>query len=283
MARDCLGARSLFFHRGRERLTFATSLGALLALPHVPREIDEITLARFLAVDLGEPRRTFYRGIERVPSRTLVTIDRADTRHRHYWSPDFDAAPPYRRDEDYIERARELFDQAVAAATADTPHVAISASGGLDSSAIAATVARLGRAERITCYALVPPPGTEIDVGPGRYLDERDKLEALARMHPALELRFFTDEKPHPFEQDGTRLFARANVPILGPSNLGGFAYIHDAAAAARHSAMLVGSAGNFGLTWEGPFSLPALLRGGQWGMFARDLAAIARDRVGAW
>lgn len=279
LARDCLGNRSLFLYRERDRLTFASSLGLLFALPHVPREIDEIILARFLVSDLGEPRRTFYRGVERVPSRSLVTVDRAGVSHRHYWSPDFDAPPPYRRDEDYIERARELFDRAVAAATAGTRHVAVSASGGLDSSAIAATVARLGRAERMTCYSLVPPRDTAIDVGPTRYLDERDKLEALARMYPALELRFITDETPHPFEHDATRLFARSNVPILGPSQLGPFAGIRDAAAAAGHTAILMGNAGNFGLTWDGPFSLSVLFRNREWTTFTRDLIAVARDR----
>lgn len=275
LARDCLGARALFFHRGRNAVTFASSLGALLALPQVPREVDERTLANFMAINLAEPRRTFYRGIERVPSRTIVTIDRAGIRHGIYWSPDFGAPPPYRRDEDYIERARELFDQAVATATVDTPHVAVSASGGLDSSAVAATAARLGRAERITCYTLVPPPDTVVDVGPMRYLDERGKVEALGRMHPALELRFFTDETVHPSELDDTRLFARAGVPVLGPANLGAFGHIHDAVAAAGHSTMLVGVAGNFGLTWTGQFSLLASLRAGHWLTFARDVGAL--------
>ena len=94
------------------------------------------------------------------------------------------------RDEDYVERARELLDVAVASATHDTPRVAIATSGGLDSSAIAATAARQGRAESITCFCMVPPPGTDVDVGPFRYLDERDKVEELARMYPSLNIRF---------------------------------------------------------------------------------------------
>src|SRR5260370_24046450 len=104
----------------------------LRSVPGGPGEIDERALANFLAVNLGaDPRRTFYRGIERVPSRTLVTIDPGGVRERKYWAPDLDAPPPYARDEDYIERARELLDQAVAAALRDTPDIAIAASGGL--------------------------------------------------------------------------------------------------------------------------------------------------------
>lgn len=278
LGRDCLGNRALFYHRGRDFVAFASSLGALLALPGVPRAIDEVTLAHFMAVNLSEERRTLYRGIERVPSRSLVAIDRDGIRHRHYWSPNVDASPPYRREEDYIERARELFDQAVAAATADTPHVAISASGGFDSSAIAATAARLGRAERIACYTLVQPAGTRIDVGPFRYLDERDKVEALARMHPALDVRFMAPESLHPIEQDDTRFFARGNLPTLSVINLGTYNYLYEAVAAAGHQALLIGDYGNFGLTWAGNFALLALLREGKWGALARELPAVARQ-----
>ena len=164
----------------------------------------------------------------------------------------------------------------MATATADTPHVAIATSGGLDSSAIAATAARLGRAARITCYTLVPPAGPDIDVGRRRYLDERAKVEALGRMHPALDLNFLADETSHPLECDATRRFARAGVPVLWPAALGAFAHIYDGAVADGHAALLLGSLGNVGLTYHGWFSLPCLLRSGHWMTFARDFVALA-------
>jgi asparagine synthase (glutamine-hydrolysing) len=278
LGRDCLGNRPLFYHTGTHFVAFATTLGALLALPGVPRAIDELALAHFMAFNIGEARQTFYRGIERVPSRTLATIDLTGVRHRYYWTPSLDAPPAFKREEDYLERARELLDQAVAAAIRATPHVAISASGGLDSSAIAATAARLGIAKKITCYVGVPLSGTEIDVGLFRYLDERAKVESLARMHPALDLRFIAPESTHPIEEDYTRLFVRTNLPILGPSDLGWFSYLYDAVLQAGHRVLLVGLAGNFGLTWWGYFSLLALLRAGQWGAFAHEWRATARE-----
>jgi asparagine synthase (glutamine-hydrolysing) len=278
LGRDCLGNRALFFHRGHGCVAFATTLNAMLALPDVPRAIDEIALANFLAVNLCEARRTFYRGIERVPSRMTVTLDRDGIEHRHYWAPDLDAPPPFRRDEDYVERARELFDQAVATATADTAHVAISASGGLDSSAIAATAARLGRARHISCYTLVPPVGTDIDVGPYRYLDERDKMTALARMYPTLDLKYMAPEELHPIDEDATRHFARMALPAYGPIHMGVYNFLCDAVAVAGHRALLNGGMGNFGLSWPGRLSLLALLRGGQWNAFIHELAAVAGE-----
>jgi asparagine synthase (glutamine-hydrolysing) len=278
LGRDCLGNRALFYHCGQGGVAFATTLGALLALPGVPREIDELTLAHFMVVNNREPRRTFYRGIERVPSRTLVTIDRSGVRHRPYWSPDLNAPPPYRRDEDYIERARELFDLAVAAAVRDTPHVAISSSGGLDSSAIAATAARLGLSESITCFTLVPPAGTRIDVGRFRYLDERDKMEALARMHPSLAVRFIAPDRNHRLFEDDMRIFTRANLPVYGAGGGDAGAHLTDAIAGAGYRTLLIGNYGNFGLSWWGSFSLVELLRAGQWSAFAHELRATARE-----
>ncbi len=278
LGRDCLGQHTLFFYCGRNFVAFATALPALLALPGVPRELDDVVLANFLALNLEEARRTFYRAIERVPSRTIVTVDSTGVRHHRYWSPNFDAPPPYRREQDYIERSRELLDQAVADATRDTPRIAISTTGGLDSSAIAATAARLGRAEHITCYTLLPPADLNTEVGPGKYRDERDKMEALARMHPALDVRFLAPERPHPFEEDNARLFARTGLPALNPANTGWFSFLREAAVAAGHPVLLTGTRGNFGLTWQGRFSLRALLRAGKLVAFARELSSVARQ-----
>src|SRR5262249_7548027 len=62
LGRDCLGNRPLFFHCGRQFVAFATSLAALFALPDVPRAIDEIALANFMATNFIEQRQTLYRG-----------------------------------------------------------------------------------------------------------------------------------------------------------------------------------------------------------------------------
>jgi asparagine synthase (glutamine-hydrolysing) len=278
LGRDCLGNRPLFYHRGSHYVVFATSLGTLLAIPGVPRAIDEIALAQFIAVNHREQERTFYRGIERVPSRTMVTLDRDSIRSRKYWEPDVNAPPPYTREEDYVERARELFDIAVASVTRDTPHVTIGISGGLDSSAIAATAVRLGMAQSITCFCIVPSLGTQLDVGPFRYLDERDKVAALARMYPNLDVRFVVLEPNPTIEDNERRYFSRTNLPALGPIGIGIGRYFTDEAEAAKHPVVLLGSYGNYGLTWAGQLSLVALLRARQWSTFAHELRAVARE-----
>jgi asparagine synthase (glutamine-hydrolysing) len=278
LGRDCLGNRPLFYHRSGELIYFATSLGVLLALPGVPRAINELALAQFIAVNNGNEGQTFYHGIDRVRSRRLVTVDAQGMRHRTYWSPDLDASPPYQRDEDYIERARELLDLAVASATRDTPRVAIAASGGLDSSAIAATAARQHHADSITCFSLVPPPGTQINIARHRYLDERDKLQELGRMYPKLDIRFVCPNSIHPNAYDDTRQFVRLHLPAFNPAAFGVGAHLPDAVAASGHRTLLIGNYGNFGLTWLGSFSLLELFRARRWREFVREWGAVARE-----
>lgn len=278
LGRDCLGNRPLFYHRGAEFVWFATSLGVLLALPGVPRAINELALAQFIAINNGNERQTFYRGIDRVQSRTLVTIDVQGPHHRTYWWPDLDAPPPYRHDQDYVERARELLDLAVASATRDTSHVAIAVSGGLDSSAIAATVARQRLVDSITCFSFVPPPGTQINIGRHRYLDERDKLEELGRLYPRLDIRFVCPDSIHPTAFDDTRHFVRMHLPTLHAADLGVGSYLPDAVAAAGCPTLLSGIYGNFGLTWWGTFSLLELFRARRWRDFVREWRAVARE-----
>ena len=278
LGRDYLGERPLFFHRGDGFVAFASELNTLLSLPFVPRAIDEDAMANYLAVNLWRPNRTLYRDIERVPSRTLVTIDPSRVRLEHYWSPDFTAPPPFKKEDDYIERARELFDQAVARATEDTPRIAISTSGGLDSSAIAATAVRLGRAQSITCYTVVPPLNISLQHRPNCYFSERDKVETLARMYPALNIEFCEEGALHPFEENSAGFFLRSATPHINPWLLGAFSFLHDRVTSDGFSVLQDGRMGNLGLSWDGNFALLALLRERRLATFARDFVAASRE-----
>lgn len=264
LARDCIGKRCLFYHAGDGFVAFASNLAVLLALHDVPRQLDERMLANFLALNHRERETTFYRGICRVPSRTVVRITLNGIEQRPYWSPNFAAPPPFARDEDYIARARELFDRAVARTLRATPRVAITLSGGFDSSAVAATAARLGTAE-IACYTALPPPNFERAPRPGWYLDERFKVEALARLHPSLRVNFITSRGAHLRQSDPARYFPNMPVAHRNLCNLGWFAPVDDAMEADGHSVVLHGGRGNMTTSWDGKFSLAAMLSEGRW------------------
>jgi asparagine synthase (glutamine-hydrolysing) len=275
LGRDCLGYVPLFFHVGRGFAAFASTYNSLFALPDVPREIDEVMLGHFLALNLRDRRRTFYRNVERVPSRTVVTINRAGCAHRHYWTPNLDAAPAYRTEDDYIARGRELLDEAVAAAMGDGD-AALLMSGGLDSSAIAATAARLGRSERLECYTIVAPADSKVDFGPMTYTDDRDKVAALARMYPRLRVHFSPPAVDHPLDADPTRYFLINGGPARNASIVGEYTALIDWASS-KHRVLLDGYHGNRGLSWDSQDAMFDLFRTGHWIDLARELRATAR------
>ena len=278
LGRDCLGRASLFYHIAPDRVVFATTFNGLFALPDVPRELDEVALADFLVLNTPSGAQTFYRGIERVPTRGLVKINRRGATWRHYWSPDFDAPPPFRREEDYVERARELFDQAVAASLRSYPDAAIALSGGLDSSAIAATAARLQTGKTIPCYSVVPPDDATFELYYPRYRSERDKVEALARLYPGLKVDFMAATPDDPGLFDERPFFARFGTPIRGPANRAWFERLLGTAAAKGHRGLIGGRSGNMGFSWAGWFSLTSLLGSGEFAQFAKELFATARQ-----
>ena len=96
-------------------------------------------------------------------------------------------------------------------------------------------------------------------------------------MHPALDIHFLAPQVAHRVEDDDTRHFALASLPVLNPANAGLHGFLHDAVAAAGHQRVLDGRRGNFGLTWSGEFSLLVLLRSAQFRAFAHELPALAR------
>jgi asparagine synthase (glutamine-hydrolysing) len=276
LARDCLGFHPLFYHSGNGFAVFASNLADLLALPDVPRELDERMLANFLALNHREAETTFYRGVSRVPSRSVVRLSMAGMEQRRYWAPALDAPPPYRRAEDYIARARELFERATARALRDTPRVAMQVSGGLDSSAMAATAARLGLSE-VFCYTGLPPEELRRPARAGWYLSERSKVEALAKMHPQLRVNFVTPRGAHPHQSDPALLFSEIPYAQRNTCNLGWFAHIADAIAADGHKVVMHGAMGNMTTSWDGHLSLAELLGQGRWLDALTEAGFIAR------
>lgn len=135
-ARDPFGARSLYWTRTPAFFAFASEIKALLALEGVSSEPDELRIAFFLENVAGEPERTSFRAVHRLaPARTLLVRGKAQEERAHFA---FEPARelPRGRDEEHVERFRELFVDAVRARLRTCLPVASLLSGGIDSSSI---------------------------------------------------------------------------------------------------------------------------------------------------
>jgi len=285
LARDCGRGKTLYFYRTDDLVIFASHLPSLISHRDAPRELDERVIASFLAHDSRQHRRTFFRRIDRVPPRYTVTVSRDGMSSHPYWTPRIRDERLYRRDEDYVQRGRELLDQAVARAMSDDPKFAVMASGGLDSSAIVSTLARAGRAP-IPCYTVVPAEGRAGADTRERYFDERPKTELLARRYPALRFEHLTgaslqsnlDVRQAGQVSDRAR-FERTATPHQGASRSRFGNQLRARIAADGFDVVLGGGGGNFGLTWHGADLLPYLARKGRLLALLGEARATARHK----
>jgi asparagine synthase (glutamine-hydrolysing) len=276
LCRDKTGERTLFFHRGDGFVAFATSFNPLFTQADVPRELDDTVLTDQLTGISFERHRTIYRGIERVPAGAMAICDPAGVALRDYWAPQPRALGLKSR-EDYVEAARELLDVCVGAALRSERPVAATATGGLDSSGVAATAARLLAPDRLAVYTRVPPPGFERAETRQRVFNERSRVEALARLHPNMDVTFIDDGGLHELDQDPGRFYARTGVSSGAAPSVGWFAPLDERVVADGHRVLLIGQFGNLSLGWSGDHLIRQLFRAGRLGETARAIGAHRR------
>lgn len=268
LAGDAMGMRTVYYWRGPDSVSFATSLKALLALPGTPRAVNELFVADYLAMNYGDDDATFYRDIRKVRPGNLVLLSArgADDRTFHRFDPERRIRLP--RDQDYVDRARELLDQAVADRMRDET-VAIMGSGGLDSACLA--VAALRHTPTVPFLTAVPEPG--LPTAPTTaYIDEQPYVEALAAAFPGLQAEYLSPPADIDWSPDNWSLMAAGAAPYRIASHVVWLNGPARRAAALGASSYLTGAVGNLSLTWDGLRGLPNLLRQGRWVRLAREL-----------
>ena len=87
-------------------------------------------------------------------------------------------------------------------------------SGGLDSSSVASTAARLLTPQTLQVVTCVTHPGVKPGpVKPDRYVDETPYVTAIAAMHSNMVLSLTSSASPHVYETDPTPSLIRREYP----------------------------------------------------------------------
>ena len=148
--RDQFGMRSLFHSRTANAWFVSDSLDWIAARTSIGRELDDYWIADFLTLGIcREFERTIYRDIQRLPPAHLVRLDDAGAAIRRYWRLDIGEPIHFADPRAYPERFRELLSRAVADRL-PAGRIGISMSGGLDSTALAASaIGVTGDASRV--------------------------------------------------------------------------------------------------------------------------------------
>jgi asparagine synthase (glutamine-hydrolysing) len=176
LARDAIGIRPLYYAHTRSLFAFASEIKALLAHPDVPVRPDDDGLADYLMIGarpLDRQDVTCFAGISAVVPSHVIVVSPERLTTRRYWDFDTSATLRLASAGEYADAFRDRFSTAVRRRARGRRPVAVSVSGGLDSSSIFCMAEVLRRNGRIDCP---PPVGISFTSDGGGDADERGYL-----------------------------------------------------------------------------------------------------------
>jgi asparagine synthase (glutamine-hydrolysing) len=141
LARDRVGKKPLYWRSDGTSLVFGSELKSLMQDPAMPREVDPVALHHYLTYQYVPAPWSILRDVHKLPPGHLLVWQEGRHEVRRYWR--LDCTP--RRVADEREAAEELRDKLLDATrvrmVSERPLGAF-LSGGLDSSAVVAAMAR---------------------------------------------------------------------------------------------------------------------------------------------
>ena len=151
--RDRVGKKPLFYREDRGRLAFASELPALLAMLDTAPTLAPSSLKSYLQLGFIPPPETVYQGIRALPPGHVLTWSEHDgITVRPYWRRVAGREFQGTRAEGQAE-VRARLDEAVRLRLRSDVPVGLFLSGGIDSSLVASSMARLG-ARDVKCYTI---------------------------------------------------------------------------------------------------------------------------------
>jgi asparagine synthase (glutamine-hydrolysing) len=143
LARDPFGKKPLFLADGAFGLVFCSEIDPLLAFPGVSRALEPDALRQYLLNRYVPAPLTFFRDIRKLaPGCALVWKQGKYAIERYFTPPLADVAPDFTNFDNAVEAFEQVFDDAVRIRMrSDAPYGAF-LSGGIDSSAVVAHMAK---------------------------------------------------------------------------------------------------------------------------------------------
>lgn len=149
LARDRMGIKPLHYAIDGSRLVFASELKALLVDPGLRRGVDPVALDHYLALEYVPSPRSMVRGISKLlPAHTLTwSVAEGTAALRRYWAPTLgDGKGPVdvRGLDEQCEELRGVLLESVRKELISDVPLGVFLSGGIDSSAVAAMMTKVG-------------------------------------------------------------------------------------------------------------------------------------------
>jgi asparagine synthase (glutamine-hydrolysing) len=145
-ARDRNGVKPFYFARTPTGITFGSEMRVVLADPSVQRELDLNSLNEYLALEYVPTPRTILKGVERLPPGSTLRTNGRTVTVREYWTPSLARSEHHApvRWQQFASTLKQTLQEVVTRELVSDVPVGVLLSGGLDSSAIAASMIDAG-------------------------------------------------------------------------------------------------------------------------------------------
>ena len=159
IARDRVGIKPLFFHRGETHFSFASEIKSLLLVPGVNRRLNQKALGHYLSFMATPSPLTLYSGIYKLPAAHLLTIQPGQALSAHkYWSPLSSAIAQQKKNLELsnTELQKKIYrrvERAVSKRLMSDVPIGVFLSAGTDSTAIA-TLAAKGSSNPVHTFSI---------------------------------------------------------------------------------------------------------------------------------
>jgi len=141
IGRDRLGIKPLYYLADGARVTFSTEAKAILECPWAERRLDPAGLEAYLALGYVPAPLTLFRGVRKLPVASLMVVEDGDVSVRPYWTPPRETEAGRSADE-WARLVREQLERSVEMQMVSDVPIGAFLSGGIDSSAIVAFMAK---------------------------------------------------------------------------------------------------------------------------------------------
>jgi len=152
IGRDRLGVKPVYYAEHDGCLVFASELKSLLELPGFPVDVDRQALESYLSLGYTPAPLTLLRGIKKLPPASTLTVEHGRYAIETHWSPAAEINHE-RSESEWAELVRDELERSVhSQMVADVP-IGAFLSGGIDSSAVVAFMAKHS-SEPIRTYSI---------------------------------------------------------------------------------------------------------------------------------
>lgn len=165
LARDRLGIKPLYIYRRNDLLVFASELKSILACPQISAQLDPGALQEYLALGYVPAPLSIVKDVQKLMPGTMLVAGREGVESRTYWR--LPVNTNWKRSaDDWAKDITEVMERSVESQMVSDVPLGAFLSGGVDSSAVVAFMAR-NASSPIKTYSI----GFDTDTG-GSYYNE---------------------------------------------------------------------------------------------------------------